>query len=260
MSCSSSVISPMHGIDTDHLMNALTRVIMRSCLSKGVIISKNCVNYLINLMAQHPDVADENGSTLLKNNINRFEELCIEKCNSTGPIETLQMQIYFNEEVLSRDELMRENREKIKKSFELIKKEFLRQMPQSSEDVEKAYHMLVTLMILGSGIGTSSNSSALKETAVPEMLTRDIKTMNETLHGLMEKIGFKIHFLSRAVENYFCGCKATLYRASSSNQDPSKSQYKRKASSNLEDATNQKKAVEMKDCLVAAYQFEFFIR
>ncbi|XP_046383752.1 cilia- and flagella-associated protein 206 [Ischnura elegans] len=301
-------------LDTEQLLKSVVVDIVKQCSKKGIIISKNCAAYLVTLMVKRPEFLNLQGQEFGKEDMKKLQELCLEKCSKICTLANLQMQAYFNVEVVGRAQVIEENRENRKSLFEPIFRDFLSKFPQNPEDIEKSFNSLVALIILSSGIGTLTNSLALRETAValqsvfsaleltellmkpydeqvkqvdeltaivsgvrlfnrdcnrgghyiddlPEILSRDVETMQGTLQTLMQKLMFKILLLTRAVENHFC--KSNHWEPSSN--DAGNGPKKFMQSSNGEETVinggpKLEESENIKDALITAHQFEFFLR
>ncbi|XP_071447633.1 cilia- and flagella-associated protein 206 [Hetaerina americana] len=302
-------------LDAEQLLKSIVTDLVKLCSKKGIIISKNTAAYLVNLMVKNPEFSNSQGHMLGKEEIKELQELCLTKCLKACTLATLHMQVYFSMEVVTRAQLIQEHRESRKNLLEPILKDFLSKYPQNPEEVEKSYNSLVTLIILGSGIGGLTNSLALRETAValqsvfpaaelsdlllkspdeqvkhineltaivsgvrlfnrdchrgghyiddlPEILSRDVETMHGTLDTLMQKLMFKILLLTKAVENYFCKSKIQDSALNVTGNTPKKSPYASDIEGALftEGGLRQEQTGIIKDALVTARQYEFFLR
>jgi hypothetical protein len=114
------------------------------------------------LNPEHGFISDR---PLARDDVQLLVDVCVQKLSEGGSpsLATIQMQVYFDTNFGSRDDIINENRANIKLHTSHLIKEIIESYAKTKEDREKLYCKMVVTTVTSSGLGNPNHLNVLRE-------------------------------------------------------------------------------------------------
>ncbi|XP_070843425.1 cilia- and flagella-associated protein 206 [Chaetodon trifascialis] len=151
----------------ESVMKTIIREIVQECAVRGHVVSDTLVAFMVKAVVLDPRNGFNVDRTLTKQDIQRLEELCLdklmEKCSPS--LDTIKMQVYFEMNYTSRREFLEEIHRVLESKLSPVSRLITDSRVKTREELDALYHKIISYILLRSGMGSSTDVNTVQETA-----------------------------------------------------------------------------------------------
>ncbi|KAL2306673.1 hypothetical protein Nmel_004603 [Mimus melanotis] len=155
----------MSGERTQSVIKRIIRQVGLECAAQGQSLSETLVAFMVKAVVLDPRNDFNMDRILTENDMQDLIQLCVARLlDTTNPsLSTIKMQVYFDMNYASRDELLSEQDRVLEGKLAPVVRAITESGPRVQEDTENAYQKIVTYVLLRSGLGSPTDIEAVRE-------------------------------------------------------------------------------------------------
>ncbi|XP_072551234.1 cilia- and flagella-associated protein 206 [Salminus brasiliensis] len=154
----------------ESVIKNIIREIAQQCASKGQTVSETLVAFMVKAVVLDPRNLFNVDRTLTKQDVQKLIELCVDKLldQRSPALDTIKMQVYFDMNYTSRREFVEEHQKVLQTRLLPLCREITDSRAKTREDLEGLYDKIISYVLLRSGLGSATHSTAQEATAALE--------------------------------------------------------------------------------------------
>ncbi|KAM7061059.1 cilia- and flagella-associated protein 206 isoform 1-T1 [Acridotheres tristis] len=155
----------MSGERTQSVIKRIIRQVGLECAAQGQSLSETLVAFMVKAVVLDPRNDFNMDQILTENDMQDLIQLCVTRLlDTTNPsLSTIKMQVYFDMNYASRDELLGEQERVLEGKLAPVVRAITESRPRVQEDTENVYQKIVTYALLRSGLGSPTDIEAVRE-------------------------------------------------------------------------------------------------
>ncbi|NWT98919.1 CF206 protein, partial [Urocynchramus pylzowi] len=155
----------MSGELTQSVIKRIIRQVGLECAAQGQSLSETLVAFMVKAVVLDPRNDFNMDRVLTENDMQDLIQLCVTRLlDTTNPsLSTIKMQVYFDMNYASRDELLSEQERVLEGKLAPVVRAITESGPHALEEMENVYQKVVTYVLLRSGLGSPTDIEAVRE-------------------------------------------------------------------------------------------------
>ncbi|NXA10316.1 CF206 protein, partial [Sapayoa aenigma] len=155
----------MSGELSDGDIKGMIRKVGLECAARGQALSETLVAFMVKAVLLDPRNYYVMDQILTEKDTQDLIQLCVTRLlDTTNPsLSTIKMQVYFDMNYANRAELLREQQRVLEGKLAPVVREITDSCPFVQEEMEKVYQNIVSYMMLSSGLGSPTDTEAVRE-------------------------------------------------------------------------------------------------
>ncbi|NXN78918.1 CF206 protein, partial [Bombycilla garrulus] len=155
----------MSGVMTQSAIKRIIRQVGLECAARGQTLSETLVAFMVKAVVLDPRNDFSMDRILTEIDMQDLIKLCVTRLlDTTNPsLSTIKMQVYFDMNYASRDELLSEQERVLQGRLAPVVRAITESAPCAQEEMENVYQKIVTYALLRSGLGSPTNIEAVRE-------------------------------------------------------------------------------------------------
>ncbi|KAM8726355.1 cilia- and flagella-associated protein 206 [Acanthopagrus schlegelii] len=155
----------MSRAQAESVIKRIIREVVQQCAHRGQPVSDTLVAFMVKAVVLDPRNGFNDDRTLTKQDIQRLEELCLdklmEKCSPS--LDTIKMQVNFDMNYTSRREFLEDIHRLVESNLSLVSREITDSRVKTREELDALYCKMVSYILLRSGMGSPTDASTVQE-------------------------------------------------------------------------------------------------
>ncbi|XP_040409730.1 cilia- and flagella-associated protein 206 isoform X3 [Cygnus olor] len=155
----------MSGELTEGIIKIIIREVGQECAAKGQAVSETLVAFMVKAVVLDPRNEFNVDQILTKKDVQNLTQLCVTRLlDTTNPsLSTIKMQVYFDMNYANRAELLREQHRVLEGRLAPLVRDITDSRPCVQDEMMKVYQMMVSYMLLSSGLGSPTDIEVVRE-------------------------------------------------------------------------------------------------
>ncbi|NWZ19979.1 CF206 protein, partial [Asarcornis scutulata] len=155
----------MSGELTEGVIKVIIREVGEECAAKGQAVSETLVAFMVKAVVLDPRNEFNVDQILTKRDVQHLIQLCVTRLlDTTNPsLSTIKMQVYFDMNYANRAELLREQHRVLEGRLAPLVRDITDSRPRLQDEMMKVYQMIVSYMLLSSGLGSPTDIEVVRE-------------------------------------------------------------------------------------------------
>ncbi|KAM9195625.1 cilia- and flagella-associated protein 206 [Mergus octosetaceus] len=155
----------MSGELTKGVIKVIIREVGEECAAKGQAVSETLVAFMVKAVVLDPRNEFNVDQILTKKDVQNLIQLCVTRLlDTTNPsLSTIKMQVYFDMNYANRAELLREQHRVLEGRLAPLVRDITDSRPRVPDEMMKVYQMIVSYMLLSSGLGSPTDIEVVRE-------------------------------------------------------------------------------------------------
>nr|XP_047935773.1 cilia- and flagella-associated protein 206 isoform X2 [Anser cygnoides] len=155
----------MSGELTEGIIKIIICEVGQECATKGQAVSETLVAFMVKAVVLDPRNEFNVDQILTKKDVQNLIQLCVTRLlNTTNPsLSTIKMQVYFDMNYADRAELLREQHRVLEGRLAPLVRDITDSRPRVQDEMMKVYQMIVSYMLLSSGLGSPTDIEVVRE-------------------------------------------------------------------------------------------------
>ncbi|XP_032041295.1 cilia- and flagella-associated protein 206 [Aythya fuligula] len=155
----------MSGELTEGVIKFIIREVGEECAAKGQAVSETLVAFMVKAVVLDPRNEFNVDQILTKRDVQHLIQLCVTRLlDTTNPsLSTIKMQVYFDMNYANRAELLREQHRVLEGRLAPLVRDITDSRPRVQDEMMKVYQMIVSYMLLSSGLGSPTDIEVVRE-------------------------------------------------------------------------------------------------
>ncbi|NWS13567.1 CF206 protein, partial [Pachyramphus minor] len=156
----------MSGELTEGVIKGIIRKVGLECAARGQTLSETLVAFMVRAVVLDPRNDFNMDQILTEKDVQDLIQLCVTRLlDATNPsLSTIKMQVYFDMNYANRAELLREQQRILEGKLAPMVRDITDRCLHVQEEIEKVYQNIVSYALLSSGLGSSTDIEAIRET------------------------------------------------------------------------------------------------
>ncbi|XP_021247411.1 cilia- and flagella-associated protein 206 [Numida meleagris] len=137
----------------------------QECAAHGHAVSETVVAFMVKAVILDPRNDFNVDQILTKKDVQNLIQLCVSRLlDTTNPsLSTIKMQVYFDLNYANRAELLREHHRVLEGRLAPLLRDITDSRPRMQEEMKNVYQMIVSYVLLSSGLGSSTDIEVVRE-------------------------------------------------------------------------------------------------
>ncbi|XP_041815147.1 cilia- and flagella-associated protein 206 [Chelmon rostratus] len=155
----------MSRAQAENVMKNIIGEVVQQCALRGHVVSDTLVAFMVKAVVLDPRNGFNVDRTLTKQDIQKLEELCLdklmEKCSPS--LDTIKMQVYFEMNYTSRSEFLEELHRVAEVKLSPVSREITDSRVKTREELDTLYRKIISYILLRSAMGSSTDVNTVQE-------------------------------------------------------------------------------------------------
>ncbi|XP_072189460.1 cilia- and flagella-associated protein 206 isoform X1 [Excalfactoria chinensis] len=150
---------------SEGVIKHIIRQVGQQCAAHGHHVSETVVAFMVKAVVLDPRNDFNVDQILTKQDVQNLIQLCVSRLlDTTNPsLSTIKMQVYFDLNYANRAELLREHRRVLEGRLAPLLRNITDSYPRLQEEMKNVYQMIVSYVLLSSGLGSSTDIEVVRE-------------------------------------------------------------------------------------------------
>ncbi|NXS32728.1 CF206 protein, partial [Pomatostomus ruficeps] len=155
----------MSGELTQSVIKRIIRQVGLECAAQGQTLSETLVAFMVKAVVLDPRNYFNIDRILTENDVQNLIQLCVTRLlDTTNPsLSTIRMQVYFDMNYANRAELLSEQHRVLEGKLAPVVRAITESGQRAQEEMENVYRKIVTYVLLSSGLGSPTDTEAVRE-------------------------------------------------------------------------------------------------
>ncbi|NXC38864.1 CF206 protein, partial [Penelope pileata] len=139
----------------------------QECAAQGHAVPETVLAFMVKAVVLDPRNDFNLDQILTNEDVQNLIQLCVTRLlDTTNPsLSTIKMQVYFDLNYANRAELLREHRHVLEGRLAPLLRDITDSRPRTQEEMKSVYQMIVSYVLLSSGLGSPTDIEVVREVA-----------------------------------------------------------------------------------------------